>query len=228
MARTVLTARFEEDRMKLWHGLLSPFSAKVRIALAEKNLMYESHEVPWSRATLWGPKPPEFLALSPRSQVPVLLDGDLVVHDSTVICEYLEDRYPERPLLPRGAMARARCRVLEDEADFAMVQEVTPLVQELFTKTADASRDMGRVATAIEALRHRYDVLDRELANREYLADGFSVADIATFMVAMVASTLGTPPAEGHRHLQAWLARVRERPMVAREFERMTAAAAAA
>src|SRR5262245_31906019 len=149
--------------MKLWHGRLSPFSAKVRIALAEKDLPYDGLEIPWTRKTLWSPKPAEFLAVSPRAQVPVLIDGDVVIHDSTVICEYLEDRHPERPLLPKTPAARARCRCLEDEADFSMQQEVTPLVQELFTKTDPASRDDARVAAAIEALGHRYDALEREL-----------------------------------------------------------------
>ena len=93
--------------MKLWSGVLSPFSAKVRIALAEKKLGYETLVVPWSRKTLWGPKPPEFLAVSPHGQVPVLIDGDVTVFDSTVICEYLEDRYPKPPLLPAGPEARA-------------------------------------------------------------------------------------------------------------------------
>jgi glutathione S-transferase len=213
--------------MKLWSGVLSPFSAKVRIALAEKKLDYETLVVPWSRKTLWGPKPPEFLAVSPRGQVPVLIDGDVTVFDSTVICEYLEDRYPKPPLLPDRPDARAGCRQLEDEADFAMGQEVTPLVQELFTKTDDASRDMARVANASEALRRRYDALEKQLTGREYLCGTFSVADIATFMVVGFASTFGVAPSDGHKSLRAWADRVRARPSLGREFEAMTRAAAA-
>src|SRR5439155_1558254 len=95
-----------ETRMKLWSGVLSPFSAKVRIALAEKKLGYETLVVPWSRKTLWGPKPPEFLAVSRHGQVPVLIDGEVAVFDSTVSCEYLEDRYPKPPLRPAGPGAR--------------------------------------------------------------------------------------------------------------------------
>src|SRR5262249_28389615 len=160
--------------MKLWHGRLSPFSAKVRIALAEKDLSWEGLEVPWTRATLWGPKPPEFLAVSPRGQVPVLVDGEVLLHDSTVICQYLEDRYPERCLLRKTPAARARCRRLEDEADFGMNEEVAPLVQEIFRKPDPATRDMPRVTAAIEGLGRRYDALERELAGREYLCDTFT------------------------------------------------------
>ncbi len=212
--------------MKLWSGVLSPFSAKIRIALAEKGLAYESLSIPWSRQNLWGPKPPEFLAVSPRGKVPVLIDGDATVYDSTVIAEYLEDRYPKPALMPADPAGRARCRQLEDEADTAMSDEVTPLVQELFTKRDEATRDMKRVAAATEALRLRYATLEKELAGRDYLCGAFSLADIATFMVVGFASTLGVAPGDAHPTLARWFQRVLARPCVGREFEAMTKAAA--
>jgi len=213
--------------MKLWSGVLSPFSAKVRIALAEKGLAYETREIPWSRQNLWGPKPPEFLAVSPRGKVPVLIDGDATVYDSTVIAEYLEDRYPKPPLLPSDPVGRARCRQLEDEADTAMAEEVTPLVQELFTKRDDATRDMSRVGAATEALRRRYETLQKELAGRDYLCGAFSLADIATFMVVGYASSLGVAPGDAQPALTQWFQRMLARPCVAREFAQVTRAAAA-
>jgi glutathione S-transferase len=143
-----------------------------------------------------------------------------------VICEYLEDRYPEPPLFPHGAAARARCRQFEDEADLAMVQEVTPLVRELFTKTDDATRDMAGVTAAMEALKRRFAALDDALAGREYLCDRFTVADIATFMVVGFAAIFGITPTEGQPHLRAWTERARARPTIAGEFEAMTRAAA--
>jgi len=213
--------------MKLWSGVLSPFSTKVRIALAEKGLAYETLEIPWSRQTLWGPKPPAFLAVSPRGKVPVLIDGDVTVYDSTVITEYLEDRYAKPPLFPPDPAGRARCRQLEDEADLSMVEEVTPLVQELFTKRDESARDMGRVAVAREALQARYAALEREMAGRDYLCGAFSIADIATFMVVGFASSLGVAPGERRPTLTQWFQRVLARPHVAREFEAVTRAAAA-
>jgi len=212
--------------MKLWSGVLSPFSTKVRILLAEKGLAYETSEIRWTRETLWGPKPAEFLAVSPRGKVPVLVDGDATVYDSTVIAEYLEDRYPAPPLFPADAVGRARCRQLEDEADTAMVEEVTPLVQELFTKRDETARDQARVAAANTALRDRYARLQRELAGREYLCGAYSVADIATFMVVGFASSLGVAPGEAQPDLAQWFQRMLCRPCVAREFEAVTKAAA--
>jgi len=103
-----------------------------------------------------------------------------------------------------------------------MSEEVTPLVQELFTK-----RDMARVTAATDALRRRYTALERELHSREYLCGVFTVADIATFLVIGYASTLGVPPTETEPQLMQWFQRVLARPCVAREFEAITKAAAA-
>ncbi len=212
--------------MQLWSGVLSPFSAKVRIALAEKGVPYEIREIPWSRKTLWGPKPAAFLAVSPHGKVPVLQDGDAVVYDSTIIIEYLEDRHPTPALFPDDAAGRARCRQLEDEADTAMSGDVTALVQEVFTKTDDSTRDLARVAAATESLRHRYDLLEQALAGRDYLCGRFGAADIATFLVVGFASTLGVAPGPTHPSVAAWFERVRARPSVGTEFDAMMRAAA--
>jgi glutathione S-transferase len=214
--------------MELWSGVLSPFSTKVRIALGEKGLPCRIRDIPWSRRTLWGPKPPEFLALSPRGQVPVLVDGDLAVRDSTVIVEYLEERYPAPPLYPSGPTARARCRMLEDDADTDMATHVTALVQELFTKTDDASRDLARAQAGAEALRRRWDRLESELAGREYLCGEFTIADVATFLVVSFATTLGTPPEDRHPNLRRWVERMQARPAVGHEFQQVVEAAARA
>ncbi len=55
--------------------------------------------------------------MNPRAEVPALVDGDFALYDSTVICEYLEDRYPEPAIYPRDPRLRAECRLLEDLAD---------------------------------------------------------------------------------------------------------------
>ena len=83
--------------MKLYSGPLSLFTAKVRIALEEKGLAYEQVERPLEPRARYEPHHPDVVALNPKAQVPVLVDGDVVVYDSTQIFEYLEDRYPSRP-----------------------------------------------------------------------------------------------------------------------------------
>src|SRR5262245_37154181 len=136
--------------MQLWSGTLSTFSTKVRIVCGEKGLAPTLLELPWSRQTSFV-KSPEFLAVSPRGEVPVLIDGDLVLFDSTVINEYLEERYPQPALLPRDIAARARCRLLEDQADHMIAAHVTTLVREMFLKPDAATRDQAAVAKSVTA-----------------------------------------------------------------------------
>src|SRR5215470_982845 len=99
--------------MKLYSGPLSLFSRKVEIALGEKGLSFDRIMVPFTQERGYQPKHPDVLAANPKGQVPVLVDGELSLFDSTLIFEYLEDAYPRPPLYPRGAAARARCRLLE-------------------------------------------------------------------------------------------------------------------
>src|SRR5579863_6993736 len=99
--------------MKLYSGPLSLFSRKAEIALNEKGIAFERIMVPFSQAHGYSPKHAAVLAANPKGQVPVLVDGDLSLFDSTVIFEYLEDAYPSPPLYPADAKTRARCRLTE-------------------------------------------------------------------------------------------------------------------
>jgi glutathione S-transferase len=93
--------------LELWHAVHSTCSQKVRLCLAEKRLPWTSRLV-----DLRGFQhlEPAFLALNPAATVPVLRAGDLVIRESLVINEYLEDAHPEPRLRPRGAAAAARMR----------------------------------------------------------------------------------------------------------------------
>jgi glutathione S-transferase len=213
--------------MKLYAGLLSLFTWKVRIALAEKGLEYETVVVPFSRRT-WYVKPSELLAMNPKGQVPVLVDGDLTVYDSTIILEYLEDRWPEPPLYPRDPAARARCRQLEAAADEIFFPQVWELIDEVFRKSDPAARDAARVARATEALRRQYQDLERVLGGREYLCGEFGVADIGHFLTTTFATTLGAPVPPECPRLGAWYGRVGARPSAGECIAALTAAAQAA
>jgi glutathione S-transferase len=90
----------------------------VRIALAEKHLSWEPIHVNL-RANEH--KTPEFLALNPYGKVPVLLDQGAVIYESTVVNEYLEDRFPDPPLMPHDPLGRAEVRLWEDYGDNAFL-----------------------------------------------------------------------------------------------------------
>jgi RNA polymerase-associated protein len=87
-----------------------PYCSRVRIALAEKQLAYETVEIDLSDRPAW------VYELNPVGRVPIL-DDDCVLPESEVIMEYLEDRYPEVPLLVGDAVARARARLLVHRFD---------------------------------------------------------------------------------------------------------------
>jgi len=93
---------------------LSPYVRKVLAVLARKGIPYEIDPI----TPFMGDD--RFSKLSPLRRIPVLVDGDLVLVDSTVICEYLEERTPEPALYPREIAARARSRWLEEYADSRM------------------------------------------------------------------------------------------------------------
>lgn len=207
--------------MKVYTGPVSLFSSKVRIALDEKALPREEVRVGWSLAARYRPHHPEVLARNPKGQVPVLVDGDLTVYDSTQILEYLEDRYPTPPLYPADVAGRARCRRLEAWGDEILFPPVFDLVEEVFYPAGSGARDPGRLERARAKIAELHAELDREIGDREYLSGAFSAADIAVFVMVATGAALGAAPDPGLRNLSAWLARTGARPAVRREMEGM-------
>lgn len=206
--------------MELWSGIVSSNAAKVRIVLAEKEIPYTVRELPWSKKTLWGPKPEEFLAVSPRGEVPVLVDDGFAVHDSTVIVEYLEDRYPNVPLFPTDVFSKAQCRIWEDEGDFNQ-KHVGVLISDVFLQPPGTPLPNSAQA-AISGLDQFYDRLEYQLANQDYLCGNFTAADVSVFVTAFFAQTLGSKITQPN--VLAWYNRMLERPAVSGEVKQMLAA----
>jgi glutathione S-transferase len=204
--------------MKLYSGPLSLFTAKVRIALAEKGLPYQRIEVGWSPERRYQPHHPDVVALNPKRQVPVLVDGELVVYDSTLILEYLEDAYPETPLLPRDATGRARCRQLEAAADELLFPHVWDLIEEAFYPASAGGRDEARLARAREGVAAYCRDPEADLAAGPYLCGAYSIADIGNLVFLSAARSLGAPIPEDTPRVQAWLDCVTARPPVAKEL----------
>ena len=97
--------------MRIIGSYVSPYVRKVLACIALKGLDYEIDPI----TAFYGSE--EFERLSPLRRIPVLIDGDLTLCDSSAICAYIDEAYPERPLLPAGVANRARARWLEEYAD---------------------------------------------------------------------------------------------------------------
>ncbi len=106
--------------MKLWGYFRSSATFRTRIALGLKGLPYDNEFVHLRKAEQ---RTPAFLARNPQGLIPYLQDGDLGLAQSLAICEYLDEAYPEKPLLPPDIAARARVRNLA----FAIACDIHPL-----------------------------------------------------------------------------------------------------
>jgi glutathione S-transferase/RNA polymerase-associated protein len=196
--------------LTLFDDVFSPYARKVRMALYEKGVPFER-----VRALHGDCNRTDFLHVNPRAEVPALVDGDFSLFDSTVICEYLEDRYPTPPIYPGDPQGRAACRLIEDLAD-------TQLDAALYAVTVveygrHESHPAMHDAAGRDCLR-LYGELDRHLDNREFFCGEFSVADMAVAPHLTVAMFLGFPvDPDRHPALARWLNRVQERPSVARD-----------
>jgi glutathione S-transferase len=201
--------------MKLFTGPLSLFARKAEIALLEKGRPFERVFVPFSQTTGYNPKHPEVLAANPKGQVPVLLDGDLAVFDSTVIFEYLEDAYPRPALYPRDPAERARCRLLDLYADEIMLLPLRALMHRNTPGERDRSRWAASEARAKEAeaeLERHFAELQAKLGTRQHFGGAFGAADISVFMMVFWTLRLGGPTLDRYPALAGWYKRLLRRP----------------
>lgn len=210
--------------MELYSYALSLFSAKVRIALAEKKLDYVRHDVPFVPDRGYVPKHPQVVALNPKQQVPVLSIGDFSLYDSTVILEFLEDLVPEPALYPREPRAKARCRLLELEADEVFFAPVLVLIRRRYARAAGAPEDPAEYPQSKAAFEAHCARLSRQLGEADYLCGGFGVADISHLLVVCFGMGFGLAIPPEFQNLHAWFYRVAARPSLAHELASMTEA----
>jgi glutathione S-transferase len=195
--------------MRLYSGPLSIFGAKAEIAALEKGLDVQVVMVSFDMKTLYEPRHPEVLRVNPKRQVPVLIDGDTEIFDSTQIFEYFEEIKPQSPLWPTSVRGRARARLLEMKSDEVFFPHIVGLMG------LQRSLDDPVAATAIGAAMAYDREMEASLADgRPYLAGEFSYADIAFYMVQFFADRLGASIPDDVGHLLAWRARMTARPAV--------------
>jgi glutathione S-transferase/RNA polymerase-associated protein len=184
----------------------------VKIALLEKGVSFDA---PLPDAIGSGAATGAFANASPRGEVPALLDGDVAVFDSTVILEYIEERWPDPPLLPVNLVDRARVRMLEDTMDTHFEAITWGLSEIINFGRADGELAATLQSGAGEQLSAWYQWLNAQLGDRPWFnGESFGWGDLAVAPFVNGAVGFGHTPVAGSS-LAEWLHRANTRDSVA-------------
>ena len=177
-----------------------PFCARVRIVLAEKGIEYEDVQIDLADRPAW------LYEKNPLGKVPVLEEDGFALPESAVIMEYLEERYPEPPLLPADPGERALARLWLERFDDLLGHDYYAL--------------RGGDEGARERVEGRLAALDAALEGTPYLGGReFGLADAAYVPWILRIRDVYGVDFDPYAALDAWLDRVLERPAVAAELD---------
>ena len=207
--------------MKLHGAIISPNVRKVIIACMVKGIDFESNMI------IPGPvlKEPEFLKINPLGQIPALEDGDLIIGDSNVILQYLEEKHPEPPLLPSSPEERAKCRWLAEYAGAALFPCCGTMFREVLVNPSYFKQPTNQKAVD-ETINEKFppvlDYLEAQIPENDFLfGDHISIADISIVSMFITASYGGfSVDANRWPNLATYVERVRSHPVVAKCVER--------
>ncbi|MEK6216444.1 MAG: glutathione S-transferase family protein [Boseongicola sp.] len=196
--------------VRLFHVPLSPFCRKVRLSLAEKRLEVERvEERYWERDS-------HFLRRNPAGKVPVLKIDELTLSESTAICEYIEERYPDPPLLPSDPAERHEVRRLVGWFDDKFHTEVTSkLLYERVNKkiTQEGNPDSKNVKAGARAIKMHLDYMGWLLDQRRWLAgNNLSLADFAAAAHLSSLDYISDVDWNTFATVREWYARIKSRP----------------
>lgn len=198
--------------IRLYHFWMSGNAREVRIVLAEKGLEYESAIVDVMKGET---RTPEFLRLNPFGKVPVLVDGEVTLYEASIINEYLDEQYPDPPLMPMTPAARARVRETIYWATQHIHANLGPVLVETLLKP-EPQRDQEMIAKRRSAIAAAVARLDARLGDGPYLCGGFSLADAALAPHVSALGMIGLGPDPAHPRFNAWVERLRARPSFAK------------
>ncbi len=196
--------------LRLYHVPLSPFCRKVRLSLAEKKLEVELvEERYWERD-------PEFIRRNPAGKVPVLKMDDLTLSESTATCEFLEEKFPEPPLLPKDPQARHEVRRLVAWFDDKFHTEVTSkLLYERVNKkiTKEGYPDSTNVKAGSKAIKFHIEYMGWLLDERRWLAGAeLSLADFAAAAHLSSLDYISDVDWNLNTTVRDWYAKIKSRP----------------
>ena len=195
----------------LYHLPLDPGSRKVRLILAEKGVTAElKTEAVWERRE-------GFLRLNPAGEVPVLVEDDgTVLSDASVISEYIEELYPDPPLLGETPIDRAEARRLMRWFETKFAREVSSLLLEekmMKRLLKQGTPDSATVRVAAQNIHYHLDYIGWLCERRRWLAgDDVSQADLTAAAHLSCIDYLGDVPWDEDDVARDWYARIKSRP----------------
>jgi glutathione S-transferase/RNA polymerase-associated protein len=196
--------------MIVYEHPFSPYAQKVKIALREKGLAFETR-IP---DVVGSGMSNDLAPLNPRREVPALIDGTVTVFDSTIILEYLEDKFPTPALLPATPAARARARMIEDMCDTHYEAINWGLLELRYFKRGGAER-AALDRTAVAQTHHLFAWLEAALGEQDWFGgDGFGWADLSVVPHVLTSAVMEIEPVPDSP-LARWWARAQTRPSVA-------------
>jgi glutathione S-transferase len=189
----------------LYHRADCPFCWKVRMGLGELQLEYDIVDVSL------GEKHPDVVRYNPKGSVPVLLDADTVIWESSAILEYLDEKYAQGVLYPGEAEQRARARLLQSYSDTVVGPALRELVFEKRSKPEN-QWDTGKLQQSEDAWRECLRQLSNWLDGNDYFCGTISAAECALLPRFGIAEAYGAPGVEEFPLLNRWFCELKQRP----------------
>jgi glutathione S-transferase len=195
----------------LYHQPLSPQCRKIRILLKEKAQEFDLVvERDWERRA-------EFLAMNPGGSLPVLVEPDgTVFAEHCAVTEYLDEAYPDRPMIGFSVRDRAEARRLAAWFDSHFDGEVSRylLGEKVVKRQARRGQtDAAAIRAGAHNIHYHLDYIGYLCERRRWLAgDDFSIADISAAAHLSAIDYLGDVPWDDHAEAREWYARVKSRP----------------
>lgn len=195
--------------LTLYHDVPSSNSDRVKIALAEKGLAWEGVTVSLAKKDQ---KRPEHLRRNPYGKIPVIDDDGKILFESCIINEYLDEKYPHPPLMPKDPFLRGRGRILVDYALNYLHEPYWTLRGEMLKK--ESERNAAVMDEKRRTLRKLLEYLEEALGDKPYFLGEFSLTDIAVIPRFLRMETYGAMPAPTLPKLNQWLERMKGRSSV--------------
>ena len=195
--------------IKLYDFKSSPNCQRVKVVLAEKNLSYEIVPIDLRKKEQ---KHPDYLKMNPYGKVPVLTDDSTVLYESVIINEYLDEKYPDPPLMPKDPAKKAKARIL---VDYGMAHFDSPY-QKLRTELMKEAKEQSQpiIDGAKSELRKLLTRFEDELGDQPYLLGDFSLVDADLLPRFTRLEGFGVLPDPSLPRLGGYLERMKARPSV--------------